>query len=82
MSEEPPLASPAAERGGGGCAQSMSAMDLVAFGWGRLRPWGGDRRHGTARLLRAAEMRLETLRSDAGGSAASGGRLLFWGGGG
>ena len=29
----------AAEREGG---ESMSAMDLVAFGYGRLRPRGGD----------------------------------------
>ena len=48
-------------------------MDLVAFGWGCLRPRGGDRRRGTARLLRAAEMRLKISGSDAGGSAAGGG---------
>ena len=48
----------------------MSAMDPVASGCGRLRPRGGDRRRGTVRLLRAAEMRLKTLGSDAGGSAA------------
>ena len=51
----------------------MSAMDLVAFGCGHLRPRGGDRRRGTARLLRAAEMRPKTSGSDAGGSAAGGG---------
>ena len=44
----------------------MSATDLVAFGSGRLRPLGGDRRRGNVRLLRAAEMRLKTSRSDAG----------------
>ena len=48
----------------------MSAIDLVAFGCGRLRPRGGDRRRGTARLLRAAEMWLKTSGSDAGGLAA------------
>ena len=47
-------------------------MDLVAFGCGRLRPRGGDRHHGTAQLLRAAEMRLKTSGSATGGSAASG----------
>ena len=31
-------------------------MDLVAFGCGRLRPRAGDRRRGTAQLLRAAKM--------------------------
>ena len=51
-SEEPPLAASAAARGGR--ARSMSATDLVAFGWGRLCPLGEDRRRGTARLLRAA----------------------------
>ena len=59
----------------------MSSIDLVAFDWGRLR----DRRHGAARLLRAAEMRLKTSGSDASGPAASGGGgggLLCWGGGG
>ena len=55
--------------GGGGGMRSMSAVDLVAFGCGRLRPRGGDRRRGTARLLRATEMRLKTSGSDAGGSA-------------
>ena len=34
----------------------MSATDLVAFGWGRVRPVGGDRHRGTARLLRAAQL--------------------------
>ena len=47
-------------------------MDLVAFGCGRLRPQGGDRRRGTARLLRVAEMRLKASGSAAGGSAAGG----------
>ena len=61
-SEEPPLAASAAARGGR--AQSMSATDLVAFGWGRLRPLGGDRRRGTVRLLRAAKMRPKTSGSD------------------
>ena len=46
---------------------------LTSFGWGRLRPLGGDRRHGAARLWRAAEMRLKTWGSDAGGPAAGGG---------
>ena len=52
-SEEPPLAASAAAQRGH--ALSMSATDLVAFGWGRLRPLGGDGRRGTARLLRAAK---------------------------
>ena len=47
-------------------------MDLVAFGCGRLRPRGGDQRRGTVRLLKAAEMRLKTSGSAAGGSAAGG----------
>ena len=51
-SEEPLLTASAAVRGGR--ARSMSATDLVAFGWGHLRPLGVDRRRGTARLLRAA----------------------------
>ena len=51
----------------------MSAIDLVAFGWGRLRPLGRDRRRGAARLLRAAEMRLKTSGSGAGSLAAGGG---------
>ena len=70
-SEEPPPAASAAAREGR--ARSMSATDLVAFGWGRLRPLGGDRRRGTARLLRAAEMRPKTSGSDAGSPAAGGG---------
>ena len=80
--EEPPLALPDAERGWG--ARSMSAMDLVAFGCGRLRPQGGDRRRGTARRLRAAEMRLKTSGSDAGGLAADkgGGGVALQGEGG
>ena len=48
-------------------------MDLVAFGCGRLRPRGGDRRCGIARLLKAAEMRPKTSGSDAGGADADGG---------
>ena len=67
--------------GGGGGAQSMSAIDLVAFSWGRLPPLGGDRRRGAAQLLRGAEMWLKTSGSDAGGPAAGGGGLLFWVGG-
>ena len=43
--EAPPIASLAA-RGGGGGMRSMSATDLVAFGRGRCRTHGGDRRHG------------------------------------
>ena len=62
----PPLASPVA---GGG----MSSMALVAFGCGRLHPWGGECRRSTARLLRAAEMRPKTSGSKAGGSVAGGG---------
>ena len=75
----PPLASTVAEWGGGG--RSMSAMDVVAFGCGRLGPGDGDRRRGTARLHRAAEMRPKTSGSDAGGSAVGrggGGGLLCW----
>ena len=60
----------------------MSAIDLVAFGWGRLRLRGGDRRRGTAWLMRAAKMQLKTSGSHAGGSAAGEGGLHFWGGGG
>ena len=52
--------------GGGG----VSAVDLVAFGCGRLRPRGGDRRRSTARLLRAAEMRPKTSGSAPEGSGA------------
>ena len=48
-------------------------MDLLAFGCGRLRPQGGYHRRGTARLLRAAEMRPKTSGSEAGGSVAGGG---------
>ena len=70
-SEGAPLVSPGTGRGGG--AQSMSAMDPVAFGCGRLRPQCGDRRRSTARLLWAAEMQPKTSGSDAGGSAAGGG---------
>ena len=67
-----------AVRGGG--ARSMSTTDLVAFGCGRLRPRGGDRRCGTARPLKAAEMRLKTSGSAAGGSGAGGkGCPLGWG---
>ena len=51
----------------------MSAIDLVAFSWGRLRPRGGDLRRGMAQLLRAVEMRLKTLGSDAGPPACGGG---------
>ena len=49
----------------------MSAIDLVAFDWGRLRPLGGDRCRSAARLLRAAEMRLKTLGSDGGGGGVA-----------
>ena len=59
-------------------------MDLVAFGWGRLRARGGAQRRGTAQLLRAAEMRV--IKSGATPlaqlPAGGGGGLLFWGGGG
>ena len=67
----PPHAASAAARGER--VRSMSANDLVTFGWGRLRPLGGDRRRGTARLLRAAEIRQKTSGSDAGSLAAGGG---------
>ena len=66
--ELPPPAASAAARGGR--ARSMSATNPVAFSWGRLRPLGGDRRRGPARLWRAAEMRLKTSGSDTGGLAA------------
>ena len=66
-SEAPPLASPAAVRWGeGGGGRSMSAMDLVAFGCGHLRPRGGYRCRGIAQLLRAT-LRPKTSGSDAGG---------------
>ena len=58
-------------------------MDLVAFGCGRLRPPGGDQRRSTVRLLRAAEMRLKTLGSDAEAqppAGGGGGGLLYRGG--
>ena len=73
--EAPSAAPPAAcgGGGGGGRARSMSATVLVALGWGRRRARGGDRRRGDARLLRAAEMRLKTCGSDAGGRSAGGG---------
>ena len=35
---------------------SMSATDLVVFGWGHLRPLGGDQRSGAARLLRLPQI--------------------------
>ena len=78
----PPLAASAAARGGR--ARSMSATDPVAFGWGRLRPLGGNRRRATARQLKAAEMQPKTSGSDASGAAAGGGGggALVWGGGG
>ena len=60
----------------------MSAIDLVAFGWGRLRPLGGDRLHGATQLLRAVEMRLKTSGRDAGGQAGGGGGRGGGGGGG
>ena len=44
--------------------------------WGPLFPMGGDRRRGTARLLRAAEMRPKTsggsCRQEGGGSSGNG----------
>ena len=73
----PPAASAAAQ---GGRARSMSATDLVAFGWGRLRPQCGDRRRGAARLWRAAEMRRKALGSDAGGGGGGGAARLGRGG--
>ena len=45
----------------------MSAIDLVGFGWGRLRPRGADSSRGVARVLRAAEMRPKTSGSNIGG---------------
>ena len=69
-SEGPSLASPVAVRGGGG-----SCAEHVCHG---PRGRGGDRRHGMARLLRAAEMLLKTSGSAAGGSVA-GGRGCFAG---
>ena len=68
--EEPCLASSVGVREGG--ARCMSAMELVAFGCGRLRPRGGDRHCGKAWLLKAAEMWLKKLGSAAGGLAARG----------
>ena len=50
-----------------GAAGNMPVADLVSVGGGRLRPWGGDRRRGILRLLKAAEMRQKTLGSAAGG---------------
>ena len=66
------------EEGGGG--GSMSAMTLAAFGCGRLRHRGGDRRRGTPRLPRAAEMRLKTSGSAAGAQPGAV-RVALWGGG-
>ena len=54
----------------------MSTTELVAFGWGRLRPLGGDRCRGMVRLLWAAEMRPKKSGSDAGGGGGGGGRVL------
>ena len=41
--------------GVGGGGRSMSAMDLSAFGCGRLRPRGGDCRHGYSGPPRCGE---------------------------
>ena len=76
-SEELPPAASAAAQGGRGRKQSISATDLVAFGCGRLQPLGGDRRRGSARLLKAAEMRLRISGTDAGVGAG----CSPWGGG-
>ena len=45
----------------------MSAIDLLAFGCGRLQPLGADRHRGNAQLLKAAKMRLKKTASKAGG---------------
>ena len=70
---EAPSAEPPAVCGGGReRARSMSATVLVALGGGRRRARGADRRCGGARLLKAAEMRPNTSRSDARVRSAGG----------
>ena len=70
-SEEPLPAASAAARGGR--ARSMSATDLVAFGWGCIHPLGGDRRCGMARLRRAAKMWPKTSGSGGAGEPCGAG---------